>query len=199
MTVGANTAVIALSVKADTVYAPSDGIPAFTGDTLFMINGATCNGTDHSGCGDAPATATVGLGPFGVAVDDATETVYVANNADGDLPGTVSVINSATCNGAHTDGCASPFPTVTVGRSPLLVAIDNKTNRVYVTDFSSAGVSVIDGSTCDATVRTGCTTAAPLRPVVSDPFGLAVSEGTNTVYTSDLYGSGSLSVFAGAP
>ena len=80
-----------------------------------MINGATCNGTDHSGCGHLAATAKVGLDPFGAAVNDRTHTVYVTNNADGDSPGTVSVINGATCNGTHTTGCHRHFPTAATG------------------------------------------------------------------------------------
>ena len=37
-------------------------------------------------------------------------TIYVVNNADGDSPGTVSVINGTTCNGADTTGCGRHFP-----------------------------------------------------------------------------------------
>ncbi len=53
-----------------------------------MINGAACNGTHHAGCAHLAATVKVGLDPYGVAVNDRTHTVYVANNGDGDLPGT---------------------------------------------------------------------------------------------------------------
>ena len=80
-----------------------------------MINGATCNGTNHSGCGHLAATAKVGLGPSGIAVNDRTHTVYVANNANGDSPGTVSVINGATCNGTDTAGCHRRFPAMATG------------------------------------------------------------------------------------
>ena len=53
---------------------------------MSVINGAACNGTHHSGCGHLAATATVGMGTFGVAVNDGAHTVYVANNANGDSP-----------------------------------------------------------------------------------------------------------------
>ena len=79
-----------------------------------MINGATCNGTDGSGCGQAPPTIKVGSGAFWAAVDQATDTVYVANNNDG----TVSVINGARCNAQVTSGCGSTPPTVTTGAKP---------------------------------------------------------------------------------
>ena len=45
------------------------------------------------------ADRRVGHGPDGVAVDQATETVYVVNNGPTNNGHTVSVINAATCNG----------------------------------------------------------------------------------------------------
>jgi DNA-binding beta-propeller fold protein YncE len=197
ITVGANTSVIAVSAKTDTIYAPSAGSPFATGDKVYVIDGATCNGTNHSGCGHVAATVTVGLGPYGVAVDDATDTVYVANNTNGDAPGTVSVINGATCNGVDTAGCTGNIPTVSVGRSPLLVAVNTRTDVIYVTDFSSAGVSVLNGSTCNATVTTGCGNTAPEQAVGSQPFGIAVNQTSNTVYAMNLFGAGSMSIFSG--
>ena len=70
-----------------------------TTDTVSVINGATCNGAQHSGCAQTPPTVTVGAGPDAVAVDPATDTVYVANNGSNNQGNTVSVINGATCNG----------------------------------------------------------------------------------------------------
>ena len=103
--------VLGLSIRTDTIYAPS-----LADNTVAVINGATCNGTDHSGCGSLAATVNVGANPFGVAVDDLTHTVYVTNNANGDSPGTLSMINGATCNGSEhrrmrrsgTDGRGRP-------------------------------------------------------------------------------------------
>ena len=61
----------------------------------------------------SPPTVTVGGNPIGVAVDNATHTVYVANNTDN----TVSVLNAATCNAKHTAGCSQHPPTVRSGRA----------------------------------------------------------------------------------
>jgi DNA-binding beta-propeller fold protein YncE len=197
ITVGVNTLDIAVSAKTDTVYAPSVGNPFASGDTVDVINGATCDGTDHTGCGQIAATVTVGLGPVGVAVNDDTNTVYVANNFNGDSPGTVSVIDAATCNGSTTTGCTSHHPMVAIGRSPLLLAIDAKSDTVYITDFSSAGVSEVDGATCNATITSGCQTPAREQAVGSQPNGIAVNPDTDTVYALNLFGGGSLSIFAG--
>jgi DNA-binding beta-propeller fold protein YncE len=191
------TEILAVSAATDTIYAPNGGT-SFNGDTVSVINGATCNGTRHAGCAHLAAIVKVGLGPYGVAVNDRTHTVYVANNADGDLPGTVSVINGATCNGSDTSGCGRHFPTMPTGRSPLLVAADTRTGYLYVTNFSSATVSVLNGSRCNAHITTGCRTAAHQQATGSQPFGLTINLDTNTIYAADLFQSGSLSIFRGA-
>jgi DNA-binding beta-propeller fold protein YncE len=197
VTVGPFTSQLAVSAATDTIYAPSAG-QSFSGDTVAVIDGATCSGTDHSGCGQPPATVTVGLGPDGAAVDDLTHTLYVANNANGDFAGTVSVINTATCNGADMAGCAGHMPTVPVGRSSRLVAVDTSTNRIYITNYSSASVSVIDGTTCNAEATSGCAQPAPQQAVGSQPNGLAVNDSTNTVYALTQLGPGATSIFGGA-
>ena len=194
--VGAGTAVLAVSTATDTIYAPNSGT-SFSGHTMSVINGATCNGSKHSGCARLAATVAVGSGPFGVAVNDRTHTVYVANNAFGDSPGSVSVINGATCNGTVTAGCGRQFPTMATGVAPLLAAVDAATGRIYVTNFGSAEVTVLDGSRCNASVTRGC--GAPVREqaVGSQPIGLAVSPRTNTVYVADTFQTGSMSILAG--
>jgi YVTN family beta-propeller protein len=196
--VGQGTFVLAVSAATDTVYGPNAGSLASgfsNGDTVSVINGAACNGTNHSGCGHLAATVKVGLNPQGVAVNDRTRTVYVANNALGDLPGTVSVINGATCNGSLTFGCSRRFPTVLVGRSPISVAVDTHTDSIYVTDFSSAAVSVINGSRCRAAATSGCRRPARLQAVGSQPFGVSVNQATSSVYVTQFFQAGSLGIF----
>ena len=66
--------------------------------------------------------------------------------------------------------------------------------RIYVTDFGSAEVTVLDGSRCNASVTSGC--GAPVREqaVGSQPVGLAVSPQTSTVYVIDTFQAGSMSI-----
>jgi DNA-binding beta-propeller fold protein YncE len=195
--VGQFTFTLALSAATDTVYASAAG-SGFSGDTVWVINGATCNATNHSGCGHPAAIAKVGIGPAGVTVNDRTHTLYVANNADGNALGTVSVINTATCNGTDTTGCGGPFPTVATGLAPLLVAVDTRTNTVYVSDISSAAVSVLNAARCDAAVTSGCHTASRLQAVGSQPFGVLINQRTNTVYVTQVRAPGSMSIFTAA-
>jgi DNA-binding beta-propeller fold protein YncE len=196
--VGVGTNPIAVSTATNTIYAPSAGANFSGGDTVAVINGATCEATDLAGCGHPAATVKVGAGPDGVAVNDLTHTIYIANNADGNAPGTVSLINGATCNGANTAGCSAPIATVAVGRSPSLAAIDTTTDQVYVTTKSSAAVSIIDGSTCNAANTTGCTRPATAQAVGSQPFGLAIDNATNSIYALTGFGPGAAaSIFAG--
>jgi DNA-binding beta-propeller fold protein YncE len=200
VTVAKGTFVIALSRATDTVYAAGSGFGSpGLGHTVAVINGANCNGHDHSGCGHPVATAKVGLAPFGLAVNDRTHTVYVSNNEDGDLPGTVSLINTATCNGSHTAGCSGHKPTVLVGRSPGLVAVDRIANRIYVGNFASAAVSVINGRACRAGHPQGCAKPAPEQAVGSTPQGIAVDETNHSVYVANVLGPGYLSVFKTSP
>ena len=197
--VGQGTFGLAVSVATDTIYGPNAGSAAsgFTnGHTVSVINGATCNGTDHTGCGHLAATATAGRQPEGAAMDDATHTVYVANNANGDSPGTVSVINTATCNGTVTTGCHRRFPTMATGRSPFLAAVDPSTGILYVTAISSAEVTILNGARCNAAVTTGCHTPGRQQAVGSLPFALAINPGTRTVYVAQpFFQTPSLSIF----
>jgi DNA-binding beta-propeller fold protein YncE len=182
--------VLAISVKTDTIYAPSVAT-----NTVSIINGATCNASDHSGCGHLAGAAKVGTAPFPVSVDDSTGTVYVGNTENGEAPGTLSVIATARCDGSNTAGCAGPFPSVVVGRSPIYALTDVKSDTTFVADSSGASVAVLDGATCNATTTTGCKTPAPERAVGSQPQSLAFNPASGTVYTFCLPGSQTMSVF----
>jgi DNA-binding beta-propeller fold protein YncE len=121
--------------------------------------------------------------------------VYVTNNALGDTPGTVSVINTAACNGSRVSGCARRMPTAPVGRSPGILAVDTRTNTIYVTDQNSAAVSVINGAKCRAGMTRGCRRAETLQAVGSVPVGVSVNPNTSSVYVTQAFRPGSMSIF----
>jgi len=201
--VAQGTYTLALDAATDTIYATNTG-PSTSGDSVAVINGANCVG-DMAGCGKVAAFITLGAAPsgpgglaapYGMAVDDATHTLYVVDNYDGVLPGALTLVNTATCNGFVTSGCAGTFPTTFVGRSPRLAELDARTGLLYVTNHGSADVSVLNTTRCNAESPAGCHAPVPELNVGSQPDGLAVDELTGTVYVLSL-GTGTMSLLQG--
>jgi len=107
------------------------------------------------------ATVSVGGGPDAVAVNPATNTIYVANEGSA----TVTVI----------DGTTNSTATVNVGTSPRALAVNPVTNTVYVANQSSGTVTVINGTTNNTTtVNVGYA-----------PDAIAVNQVTNMVYAAN--------------
>ncbi len=123
-----------------------------TSNDVSVIDGKTCNGRDQQGCIRKPFRTPAGLGARGIAVDEQTETVYVANTG----ANTVSVIDAATCNGTVHSGCGRRAVTAPVGSSPRRIAVDEATNTIYVTNAFSNTVTMLDGRTCSSRAHTGC-------------------------------------------
>ena len=162
----------------DTVYVANQ-----SDNTVSVVDARHCNGLDTSGCAGTPATVPTGAGPFAIAIDDATHTVYVANQDDD----TLSVIDAATCNGRNQSGCADAGPTVAAGPTPFGLAVDRRTGTVYVADLGSdaGGVSVINGATCNAVTTTGCEQRPVSATVGQFPFGVLIDRHDHTVYVTN--------------
>jgi len=146
---------------------------------------------DHPGPFGAAlvGTAPVRRGPSAVAVDRATNTIYVAsgNNANGPNAGgdTVSVIDGRRCQARDVSRCAGPWPTVKVGNLPSSVAVDQGTDTVYVTVDGSNTVAVFNGATCNAQVTSGCGQAPAHVRVGPGPFGIFADDANHTVYVAN--------------
>jgi len=178
---GAGPQAVAVNERTDTVYTANAGQFLNGGHTVSVIDGASCNAHITSGCGKAPATVDVGNNPFDVAVNEATDTIYVANNADN----TVSVINGATCNGTNHAGCGQIPATVAVGARPSALAVDESTDTIYVANANDNTVSVIDGATCNGQVSSGCGQTPATIAVGDFPDGLAIDAATHTLYVEN--------------
>jgi YVTN family beta-propeller protein len=152
-----------------------------TTGTLSLIDGATCNAGNASGCGQHVTAVTAGKDPIGVAVDSATNTVYVVN-----FSGTLAVVNGRHCNAADTSGCNVEPATVRVGTSPQFLAVDEMTDTIYVANGGSNTVSVIDGRTCNAVSSAGCGRVRASIPIGPGPFAVAVNDATHTIYITDV-------------
>jgi DNA-binding beta-propeller fold protein YncE len=192
---GASEVSLAVDQITDTIYATNlvtpDGTP-FEGNKVYVINGATCDSMNRVGCGQISATVTAGPNPWGIAVDEATDTIYTANIADGEGLGTVSVIDGETCNGSDTAGCDQTPHTIAAGFGAVAVAVDVFTDRIYVTNIEDTSVSVIDGATCNAGTHAGCGQRPPRVAVGRAPGGIAVDDGDGTAYITN--GDGTVSV-----
>ncbi|MGO9789906.1 MAG: YncE family protein [Solirubrobacteraceae bacterium] len=142
-------------------------------------------------CSQTPATITVGLTPWGVAVDQATDTVYVANPANWEYAGSVSVINGATCNGTDPNGCSQTPQTVAAGFGVENVAIDPSTDAVYAANTYDASVSVINGATCNRLITYGCSRVPPELATGDYPRTITLDPAVSTAYVG---GQNSVSV-----
>jgi len=192
--VGEGPSLLAVDPATHTIYVTNgdnDNGPDAGGDTVSVIDARRCNAQDVSRCKGPWPTITVGDLPSGIAVDEATDTVYVANVGDN----TVSVFNGATCNALDTAGCEQTPATVPVGLGPIDLFDDPANHTVYVANFNppvnnGTAVSMIDSSTCTAADLAACpTTPPPTVTVDGAPTAVAANQATHTVYVTTI-GSG---------
>jgi len=78
------------------------------------------------------------------------------------------------------------------------VAVKPATNTVYVVDYFTRTVSVIDARHCDGADRSGCKRRPATLLVGHHPWRLTVDVATNTVYVSN-FGANSVSVITAPP
>ena len=104
---GASPQGIAVNTATGTIYVANIG-----DNTISVINARTCNAVNVSGCGQVPASIPDPGGPIALAVNQVTDTIYVANIGDNfsGTSDTVSVINGATCNSVQHSGCGQTPP-----------------------------------------------------------------------------------------
>ncbi len=147
-----------ITVRLDSTPFGQTGATAFAvrapGDTLFgfayVFN-------------PAQLRIDVGAVPFGIAVNDATNRVYVANSSSGD----VSVIDGAT------DAVTT---TIHVGFAANFIAVDPVLNKIYVTtDSAGASLAVVDGTT---------NTLVKTLDMGTTPQGIAVDPVNHVVYVA---------------
>ena len=194
VTVGSGPLGIAVDPTTDSIYVANSGqfgaANTALGHTVSLIDGATCNATDQAGCGNAAATVIVGVAPWGIAVNQRTNKIYVANNTGGDTPASLSVINGATCDTTNTSGCAGrPSELTGPGFAPNGIALDPTTQVLYTANFYGASVSAINVASAEGSRR------ALQLAVGSSPEDLAVDPANHTVYVSNSL-NGTVSVVA---
>ena len=123
------------------------------------------------------ATIPVGTDPIAAAVDDSTDSVYVANHGSD----SVSVIDGTSNSVTATVDTGS-------NSSPYAIALDASSNTVFVAESPKNRIQIIDGAT---------DTRAGKITVGSGPKALAVDPTTGTLYVANA-GSSTVSVIDGA-
>jgi DNA-binding beta-propeller fold protein YncE len=177
--VGNGPSALAVDQLTDTVYVSNQA-----DNTVSVIDGATCNGNHPGGCGQTPPTLPIGSNPDGVAIDQATNTVYVTNGGSN----TVSMIDGATCDSADQGGCGQTPGTVAVGNGPYPIAVDQRTGAVYVGNDGDGTLSLINGTACNATKTASCGKLITV-PVEPFPYRIAVDQATGTAYVTSVLDS----------
>ncbi len=89
----------------------------------------------------------------------------------------LSVLALVAAMGLPGELFAVSVKTIEVGNTPIYLAVNQTTNRIYVSNFLSSSVSVIDGST---------NTVVATIPVATDPSFIDVNSATNKVYVSNI-------------
>ena len=139
---------------------------------------------------------TVGNLPSSIAVDQATDTVYVTILGDN----TVAVFSGATCNALVTAGCGQAPAHIGVGPGPFGIFADDANHTVYVGNpgptASNDTMSMINTLTCNGSDLAGCAKQKP--PAVPVGVGLDdfdVNQATHTMYVGFGNGAGGVAAF----
>lgn len=191
---------LAVDAATNTIYATDFIYNAspFEGDSVYVINGATCDAANMKGCDQTPGTVTINPmpsnpfgfpgvepNPVGIALDERTDTIYTANLAGGEGPGTVSVINGAICNGRDMHGCNQTPATAPAGFGAIFIAVDQLTNQVYAVNGQDTSVTTIDGNNCNGTNSGGCDRTRTRAIVGDEPGTIAIDPLLDTAYVGD--------------
>src|SRR4051794_30706476 len=156
----------AIDVRTRTLYATNvdDG-------TVSVFDVASCNADRSSGCGSARATVDVGEAPLGIAIDPASDAVYIGHDQV-DL----TVLDGTTCNRTVTSGCGALGHVASAAPFPFA---DPSTRTIYLPGGSTT--TLLDARTC----AHGC--AGPFATTATGNGGYTggADPATHTVYVAN--------------
>ncbi|MFG1933588.1 Ig-like domain-containing protein [Mycobacterium sp. NPDC048908] len=144
---------------------------ALVGDLAYVANQGTntvtvVNTTTGAVVGSA---IVVGTAPTGVLANADGSKVYVTNRTSG----TVSVIDTATNKVVDVNPSTATVDSIKVGTSPEFMALNDTGTRLYVTNYGSSSVSVIDTTTNKVVDVNPSTAAVDAIMVGAYPRGIA--------------------------
>jgi DNA-binding beta-propeller fold protein YncE len=169
--VGARPNDIAIDEGTNTIYVANR-----SSNTVSIIDGTHCQGSDASGCGQAWTAFNTANLPQSLFFDPRNRTLYVGSDVDTSGNDVVSIIDTTHCNNHDTTDCSAKA-IVPVRDSPIAVNVLFDTNTIFVLNRFTMKVTIFDGSTCNATTVTGCPTSPPPKvsiaafpDALSNPF-----------------------------
>jgi DNA-binding beta-propeller fold protein YncE len=139
--VGASPADLAIDQVTDTLYVTNtyDNTSKVFG-TVSVVNGATCNANNRSGCAQRAPQVVTQADPDEQTFDPVSRPVYVTNQRSDSL----SVIRTATCNAQNLRGCTPTSATaIPTGTQPDAIVADSTTGTLYVLDSGDNAVAVL--------------------------------------------------------
>lgn len=154
-TVGARPNDLVVDELSNTIYVANRN-----SNTVSIVDGRHCQGSDTSGCSQAWFTFTVGQAPQALAFNRNNQTLYVGIDS-GDY---ISVVSALHCNNQNTTDCSAKA-NVPVDEAPIAIGVLLDKNTIYVVNRDSMSVSIFDGSMCNASNVAGCPTS--MAPSVS--------------------------------
>ncbi len=160
--VGKSPGGLCVNPKTNMVY-----VTNYKSNTVSVINGEN---------NSLVATIPVGKNPIAVAVNPNTNIIYVAN---ANKNGGISVINGKTNSVIATIPIEAPKYYPELVDFPANVAVDTKTNMIYVVTLNGDVVYVINGKT-NSIVSTMIISNSP-----AGECGLRINQKTNRIYVSN--------------
>ena len=132
-------------------------------------NTVTVLDTSNAAAPTLVRTITVGSAPTGLVASPDGSKVYVANRTSG----TVSVINTATNTVVDINTATTTIDSIKVGSQPEFLAVNASGSRLYVANYGSGTVSVIDTATNKVVDTNTATTTIDSIKVGTNPRGIA--------------------------
>jgi DNA-binding beta-propeller fold protein YncE len=155
--------VISLGSKTD----PDQiAIDSATHTAYVAASGAAAIGVINEKTDKLVGEASGGKEPTDVAVDATSNTIYFTDvENDG-----VGVIAGSTCDAASPSGCPTTASEAAAGDEPLALAVDHALNRIYVADYGSSELTVLNEAT-----GTTVTTVSGLADAIIGPRSVAIA------------------------
>ena len=162
--------------------------------SISVLNTATCNAQNQSGCPRVTPALATGINPtINIVINPSTHTLYSQSQDSNSL----WIFDTHKCSAMHLSGCTDFASRTIAGAGPVEVEENPNTRTLYETNQVDNTVSVIDTTVCNQRNLTGCNQTWPTVPLGNTPRHIGINKITNTIYVSNL-DQNTLSIINGA-